>query len=136
MLHWKKRISEWKRVVALAAHGAPFWWRARFYVVSALKMTRAILSGPVPAEVWRDRIRTCLKCPVLDRKMMVCRRVMPDGTIYGCQCSVTFLALTAAPYPEGCWFRQRVSYEGWASHRFASRREKWLAVCGFIFPAK
>jgi hypothetical protein len=123
MLRWSQRIREWA-VVARQHAG----------LASGLTMLRAILSGPVPREVWRARIKTCLTCPVLDRRTMACRRVMPDGSVIGCSCFTPFLAITAAPYPKGCYARQRLPNEGWPSYRFPSRRAKVRAVLRFLFP--
>lgn len=133
MIHWPKRISNWRLVLVHGAADAPLWWRLRYYTVSAWKMARALASGPVPDDVWRDRMRVCLRCPVLDRETMACRRVLQSGQILGCQCYTPFLALTAAPHPAGCWARSITEHEGWPSFQYPSTRAKARAVLGFVF---
>lgn len=133
MLNWRKCIFNWRAVIILGAADAPLWWRLRYHAVSALKMARALASGPVPTNVWRDRVRVCLRCPVLDRETMACRRVLPSGQILGCQCYTPFLALTAAPHPAGCWARAITDHEGWPSFQYPSAREKLRAIWGFPF---
>lgn len=128
MLHFRKRLSEWRTV--LAAKGVK---------VSTWALVRAVLSGPVPADVWRNRIRVCLRCPVYNRELKTCHNVVPDGRVIGCGCYVPFKALTAAPYRLGCWGRE-VSKDfkpaeriGWVAHSFTSRWAKIRAVWRFIF---
>lgn len=125
MLNWKRILSEWAHVA-----------RQHAGLSSGVTMAAAILSGPVPADVWRDRIRVCLKCPILDRETMACRRVLSDGSTLGCGCHAPLLALTAAPYPKGCFARQLTEREGWPIYTFPSRRAKIRAVWQFIFPPK
>lgn len=83
-------------------------------------MLRALLSGPVPAEIWRARMRVCLKCPVLVREGMTCGR---PGAGIGCACFVPFKAMTAAPYTEGCWARAiGMTTEGWPAYKRITRK--------------
>lgn len=120
MLNWKKRIAEWRSIVRDYGRG------------HHLGMIIAIASGPVPEDVWRTRMRVCLRCPILDRERMACRKALSDGRTLGCNCYTPFLALTAAPYPRGCFARQITDYDGWPSYIFASWREKVCAVWRFI----
>ena len=120
MLNWKKRIAEWRAVVRQFGRG-------RY-----AGMIIAVASGPVPANVWRDRMRVCLRCPILDRERMACRKELSDGRTLGCNCYTPFLALTAAPYPRGCWARQITDNEGWPIFTFPSWRAKVRAVWRFL----
>lgn len=120
-------------VLSLVGQGAPWHWRVRAFAVAAFKMLRALASGPVPASVWRDRMRVCLRCPIYDQKLKACRKVMPSvGRILGCFCFVPYLALTAAPYEHGCWVHEITDGEGWPIYRFHSRKAKIKAVWRFI----
>lgn len=122
MLNWHRRTREWKKVVGLA----PFGRAVRAMVI-------AILSGPVPTDTWLDRMRTCYHCPVFDRELYACRKVLDDGRELGCGCFTPYQSLTAAPYPLGCWAAQVTgNQEGWPAYRFASRRDKFLAVWRFL----
>lgn len=135
MFHFRKRINEWRAVLALKGVKISTW-----------ALVRAVLSGPVPANVWRDRIRVCLRCPVYNATLKACHRRIADGDFHldlGCGCYVPFLALTAVPYsPDGgCWAREVTktaeppsAREGWIAHRFPSRPAKWRAVFQFLFP--
>lgn len=122
-LHWKRRLSEWV-VVARKHHG----------LASGLTMLRALMSGPVPADVWRSRIRVCLRCPVLSRSDWACHAVLADGRVCGCKCYVPYLALTAVPYEGGCWAHQYAPPAGWPAYKFPSFRAKVAAVFRFLFP--
>ena len=99
-------------------------------------MIRAILSGPVPREVWMRRMRTgCFRCPIFDRSNYTCHCPNPKYRHLGCKCYTPFQALTAAPYSQGCWgFVTMSGNLGWPAHHFTSRREKIRAVLTFIFP--
>lgn len=126
-LHWGKRIAEWR--VVLAHKGVK---------VSILALVRAVLSGPVPPEVWRARMRVCLRCPVYDHELKACHKVIHDSIyhrVLGCFCYVVFLALTAVPYSPngGCWARELSPTEGWPAYRFPSRWAKVRAVWRFVF---
>ncbi len=123
MLNWPRRLREWLHVAHLNAG-----------VLSALPMLRALASGPVPAEVWRARMRTCLRCPILDRETMACRKVNFEGRVLGCRCYTPFLAITAAPYARGCWAHNIAPHEGWPVYVFAGWRDRVQAVWRFIFP--
>lgn len=126
-LNWHRRLSDWSAHVR-AQHGRVSW----------LNMVLALLSGPVPADVWRERIKICARCPVKSPDAWVCRRELADGRKIGCNCDLVFKCLTAVPYSKtgGCYAREITVHEGWAAYVFPSRRAKLRAVWRFIFPAK
>lgn len=121
MLH-PRRIQSWWRVA-----------RQNAGLLDGLAMLRALASGPVPRDVWRDRLRICLRCPILDRETMACRKVIASGRVLGCRCFVPFLALTAAPYEGGCYAHNIAPHEGWPAYRFGGRWERVKAVLKFLF---
>lgn len=133
MLHWRKRISEWRTVMA-----------QKGVKVSIVSLARAVLSGPVPADVWRDRMRVCLRCPIYNADLKACRQPNPRGPDYldlGCGCYTPFSALTAVPYTKagGCWAREITknaepasAREGWGAYLFPSRWAKVRAVWRFL----
>lgn len=129
-LNRRKRLAEWRTV--LAAKGVK---------VSTWALVRAVLSGPVPANVWHERIRTCARCPVRSPGGWVCGRTIPDGRKIGCNCYLPLLCLTAVPYSKngGCWGREVSKVHppaeriGWKAHHFTSRWAKIRAVWLFIF---
>ena len=133
MLISRKRLRQWCHVLSLVSAGAPWYWRAWAFCVAGFKMTRAVLSGPVPREVWRHRMRVCAKCPVYDRVSRACMKKQPSGITLGCGCFTPFQALTAAPYKEGCWARAiGVVDEGWPAHRYSSLANRILTIVRFI----
>lgn len=133
MIHWHRRLREWRTVV----------WKERASL-SAPRLLRAILSGPVPREVWRRRMRTCGKCPIHARQLIRVNGVLTwvglhacrydhGGAKLGCGCLTTAVALTANPYGKGCWGHSVTDDEGWPAHHWPSRWAKWRAVAGMIF---
>ncbi len=123
----------------LSAKHLRAWWtvaRQNAGPLSAIPMLRALASGPVPREVWQQRMRTCLRCPILDRQTMACRKVIASGRVLGCRCYTPLLALTAAPYADGCYAHNIAPHEGWPNYVFAGWRARVRAVWGFIFPTK
>lgn len=134
MIHWHRRLREWRTVV----------WKERSSL-SVPRLLRAALSGPVPRQVWRQRMRYgCGRCPIHARKLIrvngvltwtglhACRGEFGDVKL-GCGCLTTAVALTANPYGDGCWAHSIEPGEGWPKHEFASRWAKWRAVIRFIF---
>jgi hypothetical protein len=126
MLAWGTRITEWRRVMT-----------QKGVKVSIVSLARAVLSGPVPADVWRDRMRVCLRCPIFNQELKACHRRIEDGGYHrdlGCRCYTPFLALTAVPYSKtgGCWAREITVHEGWPAYLFPSRLEKLRAVARFV----
>lgn len=137
MLHLRKRLREWADIVRWH-HGSVSW----------LAMGLAILSGPVPRAIWRARMRKCRQCPVHARRLLrdnhgilkwvglhLCHHQSGAQTL-GCGCNTTFLALTAAPYPTGCWARETTKNDrdGWPAYVFPSRWAKVRAVWRFFVP--
>ena len=133
MLLSLKRLSQWCHVLSLVAQGAPWYWRAWAFCVAGFKTTRAVLSGPVPPEVWRRRMRICAKCPVYDIADKACMKRLPNQTVIGCSCYCPFLALTAAPYKEGGFARAiGVVDEGWPAHRYSSFGDRIRTIVSLI----
>lgn len=125
MLRWRKRLPEFWRVAQQHAG-----------LLDVLAMARAVLSGPTPPDVWRSRVRCCLRCPILDRQTMACHVAMRDAKPLGCGCYTPFLALTAAPYPKGCFARQITPREGWPNYVFPNWRAKVRALWRFAFGSR
>lgn len=125
MLHWGKRIAEWRAV--LAHKGVK---------VSTVALLRALFSGPVPADVWRDRMRVCMRCPVYDRDLRACFKPLSDGRVIGCGCYTPFKAMTAAPYARGCYAREITEHEGWPAYRFTSWWAKVRAIWRFVWASR
>lgn len=84
--------------VAAEENSTPKWW----------PIIRALLTGYAGKRVWRQRMQTCLNCPIYDRQFRRCRGPMMHGVRTGCGCYVVFQAATKAPYRKGCWGRQVV----------------------------
>jgi hypothetical protein len=104
--------------------------------VSWLTLVRALLTGPVPAHVWRTRVYTCLRCELYNRELKACFKRLSDGRTVGCGCYIPLKAFTANPYGDGCWGHSLTSNIGWPKYVFASTQAKWLAVWRFVFPKK
>ncbi len=113
-LNWNKRIGEWGIVIAQAGEDAHGWRYYRFFYASAFKMLRAVLSGPVPANVWHNRMRVCIRCPIRDPLTRACRKRMSDGRILGCSA------------------RSVTDDEGWPEYVFPSAWSKLKAVWRFF----
>lgn len=125
-MRWHRRIREWIAVLRLTqGEGTKIPW---------FGLVRAVLSGPVPRTVWRQRIRYgCYQCPVYDRGIHRCRNPLPGYEGTGCGCYLPFSALSAAPYPKGCWAKEVDDEElGWTAYRWPSRWAKLRAVICFI----
>lgn len=112
------RVGGWLEVVKQEL-GLESWWdyedardggRLGELVV---KMVRAVVMGrgAVSRLEWRGRMRVCWRCPVYGRRARVCRLVDGDRWL-GCGCYVPFMALVRAPYPRGCWWREKVGEDG------------------------
>jgi hypothetical protein len=125
-MNWRKRIPEWVAVLRFE-HGAgvKIPWRHQFV---------ALLSGPVPRDVWRDRLRNgCFKCVLFDKERMVCRGVVKPFNQWGCGCYLPFVALAAEPYKGGCYGRATFGYDfGWPAYHFRSRWSKMTAFWRFL----
>lgn len=122
-MKWLRRIPQWLSVLRLERS-----------TLSLRAIIRALASGPVPRAVWRNRLKTCRACPVFNPATRQCRRFL-NGNAIGCGCWLPLKALTAAPYPKGCWgFTVMSGNLGWPAHEFLSRHQKRRAILGFIFP--
>jgi hypothetical protein len=131
MLAYRKRLRHWLTVVLRFCNAEPWYRRGVALSTAVWRMLVAIASGPVPADVWRDRIRKCGRCPVRSDDW-VCFRRTEHGQNLGCRCDLTFLCMSAAPYPKGCWAHEITEHEGWPAYRYPSRRAKLRAFWRFI----
>lgn len=122
-MNWPKRFREWRRALKVAHHAVP-WWR----------MGLAILSGPVPRKVWRERMRYgCYQCPLFNKEFRTCRGAIPQLAHLGCSCYVPFSAMTAEPYAGGCWGRATIGDTfGWGAYVFPSRWARISAPVRFL----
>lgn len=122
-MNWPLRLAQWVIALHRARHRVPW-----------LGMLRAILSGPVPRRVWRQRLRYgCYQCPVFDRERLVCRAVPRQIRHLGCDCFVPLSALTAEPYVGGCWGRAALGDTfGWGAYRWPSAWARLLATARFL----
>lgn len=120
-LRWRRRIPEW--VAALADE------KRTAGRIPWLTMVRAILDGAVPRRVWRERMRSCLRCPLFRRRGWVCRSQLPFYQGAGCGCYVPFKAITPEPYDGGCYgaatFPGRI---GWPAYRMGRWERFWSVV--------
>jgi hypothetical protein len=124
-MNLRKRIPQWTQSVRREhGRGARIPW---------LGMIRALLSGPVPKAVFMHRLSVCRKCPVFDRKRLVCRSTLPGYEYAGCGCLLQFSALAAAPYPRGCWLAEATDGRGgWPAYVWPSRWAKLRSTLYFL----
>jgi hypothetical protein len=61
---------------------------------------------PQNARLWRQRLRTCQRCPVYDREL---KRCGVAGSGLGCGCFVPYKAFEGT-----CWLRDQGSAQGWS----------------------
>lgn len=122
-MHWSYRLAQWVIALHRAKHRVPWFG-----------MIRAILSGPVPRSVWRERLRYgCYQCPVFNKELLTCRGAVPLVAHLGCDCFVPFSALTAEPYAGGCWGRAAIGNGfGWGTYRFKSRWDRLTSPIRFL----
>jgi hypothetical protein len=134
MLNARKRIPEWRAVVRIYQEQRgplPFW-----------HLFKAILAGPVPRSVWRERLlKGCKNCPVFCReeqamldgrkcKLNACAG--PYGSGCGCWCPT--VALSANPGVNGCWGADNGDGSfGWPAYRFTSLWHRVKVTIGFFF---
>lgn len=120
----RRRIKQW--LVALRHAGAT--------KVPWLGMAMAVLGGPVPRAVWRQRMRTCLTCPLCSRHegVLLCRSTHPDMLGAGCGCYLPYTAWWAEPYPGGCVGRSIDPELGWGPYRYPSRWAQVRAAVDFV----
>lgn len=125
-MNWGRRIRQWLAALRMAGVTRVPW----------LGLLRAILSGPVPRRVWRQRLRYgCFQCPLYSKidGIPVCRSSHPDMLGIGCGCYLPFLAMSAEPYRGGCFGRTLVDDIGWPAYRHPSFRARLLAPIRFLF---
>lgn len=80
-------------------------WAGKEAPTPWLHMIRVAIGGPVPRAVWRQRYRTCLRCPLFNGSNRACSSTHPKYMGLGCKCLTWLKALFARPYPEGCYGR-------------------------------
>ena len=127
-MNWR-RFKQWLEVLALErrAAGRLPW----------LTMLAAILSGVVPRAVWRERMRTCMRCPLYSTvegktgRLHLCKSTHPDMLGVGCGCAVNVSALSARPYFYGCYGRDIDSSLGWGAHVWPSRWARVRSIVDF-----
>lgn len=122
-MNWPFRLAQWVIALHFARQRIPWWG-----------LVRAILSGPVPRQIWRERLRHgCYTCPLFNREHLTCRGVPKQVRHLGCDCFLPFSALTAEPYAGGCWGRAVIGPTfGWGTYVWPSRWAKWRATVRFI----
>lgn len=121
-MNWPFRTAQWIIALHLVRQRIP--WRT---------MILAILSGPVPRAVWRQRMRYgCYECPLFNHDRLTCRGVIEPYDQHGCDCFVPYSALTAEPYPSGCYGRAKFGEDfGWGAYRFPSWWDRIIAPIRF-----
>jgi len=106
------RYLDWWFLVRAAAADTPLWRLA-------WGMLRALASGRVSRFQWRQRIRTCGKCPIYRPATRTCGprsgHLLGVAGEVGCGCYVPFMARTKAPYRGGCWGRASLGI-GWGEN--------------------
>lgn len=137
-MNWKKRLRQWLLVLRLEnkSVGKLPW----------LTMVMAVLSGPVPRRVWRERIRFgCARCPLYSTVqpkgtkkrtdlLHLCKSTHPLFAGLGCGCAVNIAAMTASPYAHGCFGRNLpIKPElGWGPHVWPHWWSRYFAIIDFI----
>lgn len=135
-MRWRKRIPQWIKALRLAGAKNVPW----FGLVSA------VLSGPVPRKVWRERLRFgCFLCPLYSSVQMprtkwagnrvaLCRSTHPDFDGLGCGCYLPFTAMAANPHGKGCFGRNLpIKPElGWGPHVWPHWWSRYVAVLAFL----
>lgn len=103
-LNLLRRLKQWRAVVVEE--------RELGNRPSLLQMLRKLFGEHVDRAQWRQRMKTCPKCPVYDRELRRCRGPqIGEQPPAGCGCFVPFLALIKQPYRSadgkrtGCWGR-------------------------------
>lgn len=81
----RRRFKEWWWVVQIEAPGH------KAKILLFLHMAKMMLRhGFVSRAEWRQRIRSCARCPVQDNALRRCRPM--NGSRHGCGCYIPFLA--------------------------------------------
>jgi hypothetical protein len=121
-MNWKLRLKQWRSAVAAAGNKA-----------SIPKMLKSLIDGIVPRTVWRQRMRTCARCPIYDPRGKVCKSPYPGEEHLGCGCFTPFSALTTEPYAGGCWGRAAFGGDfGWGAYHIPSRWARFLSIFRFL----
>lgn len=125
-MRWRKRFPEW--LAALREE------RRTAGRLPWLTFARAILSGVVPARVWRQRMRVCLTCPMFRHEGYLCKSLHPRFIGMGCKCVTWMIALFANPHGNGCYAKSVLadSSLGWGAYRWRSRWEKLFSPVRFL----
>jgi len=123
-MNWLRRLRQWLYALKLAGVRNVPW----------LGLISAILSGPVPRDVWRQRMRTCMTCPLYSKGngVMLCRSTHPDMLGLGCGCFLPFTAMTAKVYEKGCFGRDLEDTLGWPNHVWPTRWSRIKSVIDFV----
>lgn len=132
-MYWPRRLRQWLYALRLAGAAKVPWFG----------MLQALLSGPVPREVWRNRMRYgCFVCPLYSSVQMpgttkrtdrlhLCKSTHPQMLGVGCHCAVNIVALTADPYGKaGCFGRNLDPELGWPV--YVDHRSKRQAFIDFL----
>lgn len=109
-----------------------------------LTMVMAVLSGPVPRQVWRARMRTCMTCDLYSTvqvegtskrtdRLHLCKSTHPDMLGAGCHCAVNVLAMTANPYGKGCIGQNIAPDLGWPAYQHPSVWARLWAPIRFLW---
>lgn len=130
----RRRIKQWLVALRLAGVTRVPW----------LGMAMAVLGGPVPRAVWRQRMRHgCFQCPLWSSVQMpgttkgtdrvhLCKSTHPDMLGMGCNCYLPFLAWWTEPYPGGCVGQSIDPSLGWGAYRYPSLWAQLRGVLDFI----
>ena len=132
-MNWPRRLRQWIKALRMAGVSRVPWWG----------MVQALLSGPVPRSVWRQRLRYgCFACPLYSSVQMpgttkktdrlhLCKSTHPQMLGVGCHCAVNIVALTADPYGKaGCFGRNLDEEMGWPVHQ--DNRRWWRRNLDFL----
>jgi hypothetical protein len=122
-MNWALRIAQWIIALHKAKHRIPL-----------VGMFKAILSGPVPRKVWRERLRYgCYECVLFNKELLTCRGAMKPYDQWGCDCFLPFKAMSAEPHKGGCYGRETFKGDfGWGAYVWPSRWARIMAPIRFI----
>lgn len=125
-MKWSKRFPEWLSALREEKRSAGR--------IPWLTFARSVFSGTVPRHVWRQRLRYgCYQCELFNRAKHTCRGTVPPYDQHGCNCYIPFSALTAEPYPGGCYGRAKFGPDfGWGTYQFPSRMARLLSPLSFL----
>lgn len=135
-MKWARRIPQWLAALRIAGVRNVPWFG----------LLRAVLSGPVPRAVWRERLRFgCFQCPLYSSVQMpgtikrsdrshLCRSTHPQFSGLGCGCDVHMSALWAEPHPGGCYGRTLplTLGLGWPAYVWPHWWSRYFAILAFL----